>query len=81
MASRLMISLKKAVDKGVGPWSLTTMDCRRGGSSEDETLDFVPWGFDTSHEISGAVAPPNEEVIELDSVPRSPWDRGSQQQC
>ena len=78
MVSRLMFSLRKAVDRGTGPWTLSTMDdSSRRRSSNGPTLSFAPPGFDASHEISGVLTPPSEEVIELDSVARSPRDRGS----
>ena len=79
MVSRLMFSLKKTVAGPAEPWSLSTIgDFGRGMSSEGGTLSFAPQRLDASHEISGALAPPNEEVIELGSVPQLPLDSGSQ---
>ena len=55
------------------PWTISTMgDFDRGGLPEGKTPRFAPRRFDVSHEISGALAPPNGEAIELDSVPQSP---------
>ena len=82
MVSRLMFSLKKVVDQGAGPWTLSTMGDSCGGRSRgDGTLNFASRRFDASHETSGTFASLNEEVVELGSVPRSPRDHGSQQQC
>ena len=82
MVSRLMFSLKKAVDEQAGPWTLSTMgDFGRERSPDDGTLRFVTQTFDGSHEISGALAPPSEGVVELDPVPQSLLDSGSRQPC
>ena len=82
MASRLMLSLKKAASEPPELWSISTMgDFGRGGSIGDGTLQFGSRTFDASHEISGIVPPPDEEGIELDSVPRLSQDRGSRQPC
>ena len=76
MVSRLMFSLRKTAAKQAKPWAISA----RGNYSmraltEVETIRFAYW-FDVSHETSGALAPPNGEVIELGS--RFSWDRGSQ---
>ena len=82
MVSRLMFSLKKVVDKGAGPWTMSTMGDSRGGrSQEGGNLSFASRRFDASHETSGTLASLNEEVVELDSVHRSPRDHRLQQQC
>jgi hypothetical protein len=73
MASRLMLSLKKAAAEPTGAWSVTTMsNFSLGRPPGDGTLYFASPTLDT--EIS---APPDEEGMELDSVPELPRNRGS----
>ena len=63
MASRLMLSLKKAAIEPAGQWSLETMsNCGRAGT---QTIHFASRAFDMSHEIS------NGEDVELESIPRN----------
>ena len=82
MTSRLMLSLKKVGAEPAGLWSLsTTGDLRRGRSPDDGTVRFASNVFDVSHGFSETLPPPNEENIELDSMPKLPWDHGSQQLC
>ena len=82
MTSRLMLSLKKAATEPTGMWSLSTMgDFRRGRFPGQETIQFASYGFNASYEIQETLPPPNGEDIELDFMPQSPRDRGSQQLC
>jgi len=78
MVSRLMFSLRKAVDKPPGSWTMG--DSNGGSSPEGGTLHSALQWFSASHEISGILTSLNGEVIELGSMPRSPRDRGSQRQ-
>ncbi|KAF9642340.1 hypothetical protein BDM02DRAFT_3124642 [Thelephora ganbajun] len=70
MASRLMLSLKKAGVQPKAMWSIPTMTDPSGGrSTEDGTIRFasqVPGGL---REISLTPAAQNEEGIELDAIP------------
>ena len=78
MASRLMLSLKKAIDQPNVPWSLEVMTTINWGeSARDETIDFasrVPRGLG---EISRASAESSEEDMELGALPRLPRNRDS----
>ncbi|KAF9643583.1 hypothetical protein BDM02DRAFT_3123236 [Thelephora ganbajun] len=81
MASRLMLSLKKAATEPNELWSFSTManfDTER--SPEDGTIRFVSRTFDVPFEISDTTTSPNGEDIELESIPRLPRNRGSRQQ-
>ena len=68
MASRLMLSLKKAIQPK-DPWSLQIMTTtNQGRPTGDGTINFaprVPRGLDG---ILRAPVVPNEEDMELDSV-------------
>ena len=79
MVSRLMFSLKKVVNQQAGPWNLSTMGAPGGGrSQEGGALSFAPRRFDTSHGTLGTLGLSSGGIVELDSVPRSPQDHGSQ---
>jgi hypothetical protein len=72
MASRLMLSLKKASMESVRAWSLSTMSSGRQALSADRTIRFasqVPGG---SHNVVATSASTNfvEEGVELESVPQ-----------
>jgi len=75
MTSRFMLSLKKAVVDPEEPWSLVA-DLSQGKSVLGGSVLFrsrVPGGLD---EILGTSSP-NEEGVELESVPRLPRDAGT----
>ena len=79
MASRLMLSLKKATVQPSKPWSLDTMTTVSQGTSTDDgrtgySAQRVRGGLD---ETSPTPAVPNEEDIELGAVPRLPRNRES----
>jgi len=77
MATRLMLSLKKAAAEPKGLWSLETMATMGWGrSTEDGTADPAPRVPGGSREISLTPAAPNEEDIELDAVHRLPLNHG-----
>lgn len=76
MASRLMLSLKKAAIEPTGPWSLTTMTNLSTGGAPEDSVSFASPGLGGSHEISETSAPRNEEDIELELMSRSPRNRG-----
>ena len=82
MASRLMLSLKKASTEP-DIWTLSTMGEFRMGRSPTQatTIHFASHGSDTSGEISETLPSQNEEDVELDYVPQLPRDRGSRQSC
>jgi len=75
MASRLMLSLKKAAIEPNVPWSLKTMS-DSGRRTTLETIHFASWALDGSHEISGIPTLPSGRDIELESISRLPRDRG-----
>ncbi|KAF9652176.1 hypothetical protein BDM02DRAFT_3109597, partial [Thelephora ganbajun] len=78
MASRIMLSLKKAAVEPRGTWSLTTMgDSGRGMPPEDETLHFASRVPGRSGQVLETPTLPNEVYIELESAPRRPQNRGS----
>jgi len=58
MATRIMISLKKAAAEPMGPWSLETMT----------DVHFTSPMHHVSREISETHTTPNEEAIELGIV-------------
>jgi len=69
MASRLMLSLKKATTKPKILWSLDTMaSVNRRGSTGNGTINFAPRVPRGSHKISLAPVAPNEEDMELGTV-------------
>jgi len=62
MASRLMLSLKKAATEPNGQWSLETMnDPSSGGLAGDGGIRFASQVPGESDEISEDPTPPNEE--------------------
>lgn len=76
IASRLMLSVKRAAVEPTGLWSLSTMaGSRRGEPAEDGTLQFASQIFGAPPE---AVTSPSEGDIELDSLPK---DCGPQEPC
>jgi hypothetical protein len=73
MASRLMLSLKKASVQPKIPWSLDTMTSvspRR--SAGGEVIIFASRMTRGSHGIPRSLAAPNEEDMVLGGVPRLP---------
>lgn len=71
MASRLMLSLKKAAVEPAGQWSLQTMtDHGRRATMHAETVRFASRAFGVSQEIS------NGGDIELEPLPRSSRSHG-----
>jgi len=78
MASRLMLSLKKAIAEPEKQWSLGTLTGRRAGTSaRDGTIRFAPLSRSEPQGVSQTCAVPKEGDIELDAVLRMPLDRGS----
>jgi hypothetical protein len=78
MASRLMLSLKKAAAEPRGAWSVATMTTFGPGKPlGGGTLAFASQTLSESCESS---APPNEENMELEFVPGLFRNRGSRQQ-
>jgi hypothetical protein len=70
MASRLMLSLKKATAQPTRPWSLKTMtSTSQGRSTGNETINSVPRVPRGSHEIPRSPAAQNGGDIELGAVP------------
>ena len=74
MASRLMLSLKKATTGPDMSWSLRTMS-ETGGAAAFGTIHFASCTIGGPHEVSEAPTPPNAGDIELESIPRVPRDR------
>ena len=73
MASRLMLSLKKATVQPKILWSLDTMTSMgRGRSAGGRTIIFAPRVPRGLHEASRAPVAPNEGDMELGAMPRSP---------
>lgn len=70
MASRLMISLKKAGSKLTELRSLPAIDLDPTGPTGNGSV------LAGAHGISGTSLAPNQEDIELDSTLRWPRDRG-----
>lgn len=71
MASRLMLSLKKASVEPKGPWYFSTMSSAGGrGSPESGNLGFTPQTSSGTREVRETLGPlpSNEGVIELDFV-------------
>lgn len=78
IASRLMLSVKRAAVEPTGLWSLSTMGgSGRGGPAEDGTLRFASRIFGVSPEAV-STSPSSEGDIELDSLPK---DCGPQEPC
>lgn len=72
MASRLMLSVKRATAEPAGLWSLSTMaESGREKPSESDTVQFVPQMFGVSCESPEDPTPPNEAEIELDPLPQT----------
>ena len=79
MTSRLMLSLREAATESTDMWSLRSMaNFGGGGSSGGAGLQFASGAFDVSHEVSETLTRPDEEGIELESIPQN---RESQQPC
>ena len=77
MTSRLMLALREAATEPTDLWSFrSTADFGGGGLSGGAGLQFASGAFDVSHEVSETL--PNEEGIELDSMPQN---RETQQPC
>jgi len=68
MATRLMLSLKRAADAPTDAWSLSTMGDFGRGRPTDGSLHFA------SHQIPEAFVASNGENIELESMPELPQD-------
>jgi len=76
-----MLSLKKAAAGSGGPWSLTTMTYSgKGKSPVGGTPRYVSMAGGLQEPAENSTLPKAED-IELEFVPRSPRDRGSQQPC
>lgn len=72
MASRLMLSLKKAAVEPTRPWSIETMS----DSGRATHINFASRVLGASHETLETLPFPNEEGVELDSMPRAPRNCG-----
>ena len=73
MASRLMLSLKKAAVQLNKPWSLETMtNISQGRPTEGRTSYSAQWVHGGSREISRTPAVLNDEDIEFNAVSRLP---------
>ncbi|KAF9648038.1 hypothetical protein BDM02DRAFT_3116104 [Thelephora ganbajun] len=71
MASRLMLSLKKAAIEPALSWSLETMTLSGHGTGTRPgvgTLHFASRTYDVSHQTSGTLTPPDEGDVELEST-------------
>lgn len=70
MASRLMLSLKKASVEPSGPWHLSTISNFGSKSREGETLHFASRMLNAPHEIPETLdrLPSNEGDVELNPV-------------
>jgi len=78
MASRLMLSLKKATVQPKILWSLDTMTSTgRGRSAGDGPITFAPTIFRRLHETSRAPVAPNEGDMELGAMSQLPPNRDS----
>lgn len=68
MASRLMLSLKKASVQPTGPWSMSAIAA--GASKAGETFDFSSGTPGVGRRASGALSRPtsDEGDLELDSM-------------
>ena len=76
MASRLMLSLKKATVQPKMLWPLDTMTSMgRGRSAGDGTINFAPTVPRGLHEISLAPVASDEEDMELGAMPQLPLSR------
>ena len=82
MASRLMLSLKKAAAESTGPRFTTTMiSPSEGRVPENGTLLFASQALDGPHETPETPTLLNEEDIELEFTPGFPRNSGSRQSC
>lgn len=72
-----MLSLKKATSMQKTPWSLETMTMNQGRSTEDETDYSPPRVPNELHETSRTSTAPNQEDVELATMPRLSQDRDS----
>jgi len=79
MASRIMISLKKAGSEHTGPQSLPTIDLDPTSSTSNESMHFAPQVLDELHGVSETSPTSNQEDVELESALRWAQDRGSPQ--
>ena len=71
MASRLMLSLKKAAVEPFGEWSLSTLTGREGTTTGLVTIQFASRPLNASREAPEPTAvPPNEGEMELEFIPR-----------
>ena len=70
MASRLLLSLKRAAAEPFGQWSLSTMTNRnRGATAELVTIQFASRPLNVSREASETTTvPPDEGEIELEYI-------------
>lgn len=79
MASRLILSLKKAGSQRAELWSLPIIDLNPVNSTGDGNARFASRILDELHETSEASSTLNQEGMELKSVLRLPRNRGSLQ--
>lgn len=77
MASRLMISLKKAGSEHTGPRSLPTIDLDPTSSTSNGSMRFAPQVLGELHGISETSPTQNQEDVELESALRWVQDRVS----
>ena len=76
MASRLMLSLKKAAAEPMGPWSLATIQSTNiGAGPQDGTLHFASQVPNESHQVVEVTGLPDDGAVELESMSKEP--RGS----
>lgn len=71
MASRLMLSLKKAAMEPFGQWSLSSMTDRDRGGADLVTIQFASRMINVSREVpEPTTVPPNGGEMELEFIPR-----------
>jgi len=76
MATRLMLSLKKAAAEPMGPWSLATIQGTGGGAGpQDGTIRFASHVPSESHQVLEVTGLPDDGAVELESMSKEP--RGS----
>lgn len=79
MASRLILSLKKAGSQRAELWSLPIIDLNPVNLTGDGDARFAPRILGELHETSETSSTSNQEGMELKPVLRLPRNRGSLQ--
>jgi len=73
MASRLMLSLKKAATEPMGLWSLATIqETDRGAGLQNRTLRFASHVPGESHQVLEVTGLPDDGAVELEPMSKEP---------